>query len=134
MSSTVVETLEPVVTANVFFVIADDSVRVIDSGRDDVGIVHVENNRSNGRAVHQNSSEFRVKSDVGPVIVAGNELCCSADVGDSAIGPANQAASQAAGAGTSIANYCAEIVNSERLEEYRTSIGELDRCFLGERR
>src|SRR6266567_99454 len=125
MSSTVVETLEPVVTANVFLVIADDSARVIDSGRDDAGIVHVENNRSNGRAVHQNSSEFRVKSDVGPVIVAGNELCCSADVSDSAVGPSNQAA----GAGTSIANYCAEIVNSERLQEYRTSIRELDRCF-----
>jgi hypothetical protein len=51
-------------------------------------------------------------------------------VDDSAIGPSNQA--DLPGRDTiSKANYSAEIVNSERLEEYRIPIGGRDVCFRG---
>jgi hypothetical protein len=59
------------------------------------------------------------------VVVAGLEPTGSFDRGDPAVGPSNQTAS---GAGICLANYCAEIVNPDRNNEYRSSIGELERC------
>src|SRR5213594_2430995 len=94
-------------------------------------LIPVENNGSDGLAVHQNSSENLVNSvtsDHGAVIVAGVERPSSGDVGESAVGPSNQA-DVASRTSMAIPNYCTEIVNSERLEEYRRSIGRRDVCL-----
>src|SRR5439155_23078985 len=134
MSSAVVPTLEPVLAAEArrpgsIDVYADDSDPLIDSVEQlDAVVVHVENNGSDGSAVHQNSLVCQVKSDAGPVVVAGLEPTGSFDRGDPAVGPSNQTAS---GAGICLANYCAEIVNPDRNNEYRSSIGELERCRWG---
>src|SRR5436190_21738909 len=130
MSSTVFPTLEPVCAEMIgWLVSADDSAPIIDSlDLNDAAVVHVENNGSDGRATHQNSLVRQVKSDAGPLVVAGLEETCSFDMGDSAVGPSNQAAS---GARTTIANYGTEIVNSDRLDEYGASIGGRDLCRRG---
>src|SRR5258708_13713028 len=117
MSSTVAPTLESVRTRK-GTINANDSAPLIDSrGEDDAAIVHVENNGSDGLAVHQNSSENLVNSvtsDHGAGIVAGVERPSSGDVGESVVGPSNQA-DVASRTSMAIARYRAEIVNSERL-------------------
>src|SRR5438045_1780047 len=78
------------------YVYADDRTPLIDSvDRNDVGVVHGENNGSDARAArgaHQNCFACQVKSDAGPVVVAGLERTCSFDEGNTAVGPPNQAA------------------------------------------
>src|SRR5262250_3578016 len=114
MNSTVAPTLETVRAGNIGTITADDSVPLIDSrGSDDAAVVHVENDGSDGLTIHHNSSGYpvnSVKSDHGAVIVAGRERPGSADVGESAVGPSNQA-DVASRTSMAIANYRAEIIN-----------------------
>src|SRR5512133_770229 len=123
MSSAIVPTFEPVYAeADIIVEHAGDSAPLIDSLDLDALVVHAKNNGSDGSAVHQNSLVWRAnraKSDAGPVVVTGNEVSCSFDLGAPAVGPSDQAER---GAGSFRANYCAEIVNPARDNELRNSI------------